>query len=275
MARDSGRFLEFSQRHYAKGENVVHIFWALIAAVVAAPFGHWTVTNRHNLLLSTKCSLWLRRQRVRVSCSTALRIVDRSGHYLLAQTRLRRETFGPFGGVFKYSESAREQFDSIGFEEQVTNQPATERDLRGFIQGSSVARFLRWFRGGIGRESDTECLKRELHEELSEVGLAVLDHYVDELEFEFVREVIEPPVIVENRSHMQMRIFRVFDLDTRVKAAASLREELLKSSETNDRFALATADQIRLGRAGRLIGHHAGYLFTNARVRPNEPEFES
>lgn len=252
-----------------------HIIWALVGAVLAAPFGHWTFTNRRNLLLSAKCSLLLRKRRIRVSCSSALRIVDSRGHYLLAQTRLRRETFGPFGGVFKYSEGARNKFDLIGFEEQVTNQPTTERDLRGFIPAPSVSSFIRWFRSGIARESDTECIKRELQEELSEIGLANLTDSIDKLEFIFVREVLEPPVVVEHLGYMQLRIFRVLELDTRVGAAASLREELLKTSKTNERLILATADQIRLGRAGGLIGHHAGYLFTKSRVRPNEPEFES
>lgn len=255
--------------------DLKHIIWAVVAAVLAAPFGHWTFTNRHNLLLSAKCALLLRRRRVRISCSTALRIVDRHGLYLLAQTRLRRETFGPFGGVFKYRESARSRFDEIGFEEQVTNQTATERDLRGFLPASSVSNFLRWFRKGIGRESDTECLKRELREELGEVALSDLTQLVDELEFVFVREVIEPPVDVENAGHMQMRIFRIYELDTRVEAAASMRDQLLRRSQNNDRLVLATSNQIRSGRAGRLIGHHAGYLFSNARVRPNEPEFET
>ena len=84
-----------------------------------------------------------------------------------------------------------------------------------------------------------------------------------------------PGVPVENRSHLQMRIIRVFDLDARNKAAAHLQEQLLRQLGHNERLILATANQIRNGRAGRLISHHSGYLFTSARVRPNEPEFEN
>ena len=253
-----------------------HLLLALLAALVAAPFGHWSFTNRHNLRLSARCSLLLRKRRVRMSCSTLLRIVDDPGRYLLAQTRLRKETFGPFGGVFKYAENTRAQFDKFGFEPQVTNHPTAERDLRGFLLGASVSNFMRWFRKGTGRESDTECLKRELHEELAEIGLAELATGLEKLEFAFVREVIEPPVWVENTGYLQMRIFRVYGLDTSNQSGASLRDQLLKRAETNDRLVLATDDQIRSGRAlGRLIGHHAAYLFTKLRVRPNEPEFES
>jgi hypothetical protein len=256
-----------------------HLLLALVCAVVAAPFGHWTFTNRHNLRLSARCSLLLRRRRVRVSCSTLLRIVDGPGRYLLAQTRLRRQTFGPFGGVFKYFESARTQFDKFGFEPQVMNQPNTpgiEHDVRGFLSGSSVSSFMLWFRKGAGRESDTECLKREFREELAEVGLGGLVPTVESLEFAFVREVIEPPVRAEHGGYWEMRIFRVYDLDTSNRSGIDLREQLLGNAAAHDCLVLATADQVRSGRAhGRLIGHHAAYLFTNRRVRPNEPEFET
>jgi SMODS-associated NUDIX domain len=258
-----------------------HLLWALVFAVVAAPFGHWTFTNRHNLMLSARCSLFLRRCRIRVSCACLLRIVDESGQYLLAQTRLRRETFGPFGGAFKYFENARAHFDRFGFEPQVMNQmngPGIKHDLRGFLWGSSVASFMRWFRRGTERESDSECLKRELQEELAEVALPELVPTVEGLEFAFVREVIEPPVCVEHTGYWQMRIFRVYDLDTSSPSGILLREQLLRKAEANEWLMLASADQVRYGRVryengSRMIGHQTGYLFSDRRVRPNEPDF--
>jgi hypothetical protein len=150
-----------------------------------------------------------------------------------------------------------------------------EQDLRGFLGGSSVSRFMRWFRTGTGRESDRECLLRELREELVEIGLDDLVPLVDGVEFVFVRDAIEFPVKVANAQYLQMRVFRIYELDTSSRSGAALREKLVQSAENRDRLVLATANQIRSGRAhGRLLGHQAGYLFTNRRLRPNEPEFE-
>jgi hypothetical protein len=247
-----------------------HIFWALLFAFLAAPFGHWTYTHRRDLWLSAKCSLLYRKRRIRISCAALLRIEDEAGQYLLGLARLRRGTLGPFGGAFKYSDKGKAQLDKLGFEQQVMNEidgPGIERDLRGHLRGASVAGFLRWFHSKTGRENDTECLRRELCEELAEVGLPALVPLADSLEFTLVREVIEPPVRDVSADYWQMRIFHVCDLDPGSPGALSLRQQLLsEAKKAISDLKLASADDIRRGRlrdgsGSSLIGHQAAYLF--------------
>jgi hypothetical protein len=254
---------------------------AIILAIFAAPFGHWAFVNRKNLLLSARCLLLLRRRWIRVSCAALLRVSDDSGQYLLARTRLRRDVFGPFGGAFKYAPAAAKEFDKIGFEPQVVHRrtgTGIERDLRGFLRGASLPAFLRWFRSAADRENDSECLTREMREEFVEIDAPNLALLVQNLEFNLIREVIEPPAPTHNENHWQMRILRVCDLDTKNPDGKALRDALMREAGVNPNLTLVGAEEIRLGRSQQqgdrgVLGHHAGYLFTADRVRPDEVAF--
>lgn len=93
-----------------------HVLWAAFFAILAAPLGHWSFSNRRHLILSATCALFLRRKRVRVSCAMLLRIVDSSGRNVLARTYRRPELFGPFGGAVKFLDSATPFLDTLGWE---------------------------------------------------------------------------------------------------------------------------------------------------------------
>jgi hypothetical protein len=168
---------------------MVDIMWAVIFAILAAPLGHWAVINRHDLKLSLRCLFFLRKQRIRISYAALLRI-EYAGQYLLVAGRLRKGSFGPLGGAYKYFREAQTDLDHIAFEPQVLSQiagPGIEFDLRGFLRGRSVPKFMAWFRGGTGRENDSECLKRELREELGGAGLTEFVADVEDLTFTLVR----------------------------------------------------------------------------------------
>lgn len=185
----------------------------------------------------------------------------------------------PFGGAIKYFEKATPQLDRLNFEQQAVGQPnalGIDRDLRGYLRGSAVSSFMQWFRRGAGRESDSECLRRELREELADVGLPGLAPVVESLDFVVVREVSELPVLAEQTSCWQIRVLRVYDLEPTNLSGISLREQLLREVKANSRLALASADDIRHGtvRDGtgtRMIGQQSSYLFNNHPVRPNQP----
>ncbi len=108
---------------------------------------------------------------LRVSFSALLRIRDED-RMVLFQTPARPDTFGPPGGVFKYFDPATPALGRLNFrvEQRATAEDTTRSDLRGFLPYSSMKGFQRWFATGAYREDATECLRRELLEELAEVG---------------------------------------------------------------------------------------------------------
>lgn len=150
-----------------------------------------------------------------------------------------------------------------------------DRDIRGFLPGSSVPRFLHWFFRQSEREGDIECLRRELKEEVAEVALSSSSAVPESLSFAYIRQVIEPPRPAQGTEYWQMRVFRVFDLVADSVPAIRFRDGLVQAASSHRHLLLATPEEIRVGRChGRLIGHHAGYLLTDRRVRPNEPIFD-
>jgi hypothetical protein len=212
-----------------------------------------------------------KRAEVRVSFSALLRIQD-SGRYLLVNTPLRPEEFSPFGGAYKYLREAKTILDELEFRPQVDG-PAMLNDLRGFLPREFLPRLRDWFAKNSGRESFTECLRRELTEESVEIGVGVLPE-IDSLRFERVRSVDEGPYSVPPQSYLQYRQFGVYDLSSGGEEAVIL-EAIGEHSKSNSNLLWATSEEIRRGRAGRrqAIGGHAAYLIGTQRFRFDGPVF--
>jgi hypothetical protein len=109
---------------------------------------------------------------VRVSFAAILRI-KADDRYILLHTPNRPGTFSPPGGVFKYFSPAERLLEAMGFREDRIDALAQDMtfDLRGYLPGAAIKEFRRWFAGGSYREDTTECLCREIAEELGESGL--------------------------------------------------------------------------------------------------------
>jgi pimeloyl-ACP methyl ester carboxylesterase len=209
---------------------------------------------------------------LRVSMSALLRIED-GDRYLLVRNTHRPESFGPFGGVFKFHSEARSRLDKLDFRPQAID-PEMRNDIRGFLPFRCLDDFLSWFREGTLRETYSECLRRELREECSEVGMGEV-HVPDSIRFRHIRSVIEGPEPIPGHNYIQYRIFEVYDLVSETEQDRSFRTELEKHSQKSTDLLWATSSEIIGGRASgkQVIGHHTPYLLGQQRYRQDDPPF--
>ena len=209
---------------------------------------------------------------MRISCSALLRIeVDDS--YILIRNVHRRGTFAPIGGVFKRHPESRAALDVLEFRPQAVS-PEMVGDLRGFVPRLKTGAFDAWFQSGVDRETAAECLRRELTEELHEIGLASVGVPAG-VRFRGVRVVSEGPDPVEGHPFTQFRQFAVYELSPHDSSAHSFVRDLMDRGKDHDGLLVASAKEILLGRSsdGRHIAHHAAYLFQTRRVMRDEPMF--
>lgn len=210
---------------------------------------------------------------VRVSCAALLRLRD-DDQYVLVVSGSRPGFFGPLGGVFKFDEGATAALDRSGFRGQRLGdrRDRVRADLRGFVPARSLFGFLRWFESGSDRETATECLRRELVEELD--GVAEVDADVGELRFTLLRVVVEGPRRVPGERYRQLRRLEVHDLAVDDEPAARFRRLLLDLARDPavPSLLVATPDEVAAGwAAGHPLNSHSGYLILPRKSLPDLP----
>jgi hypothetical protein len=243
----------------------------LATLIVGAATVIWR--NRRDLRL-----LWAgisSRTITRVSVSSLLRIRD-DDCYVLFHTPYTPGSYGPPGGVCKYHSTAEPALEKIGFRTQrVARQGDPMRsDLRGFVSPRNLPAFARWLRKGIDRESGYECLRRELTEELTEIGHPELIDRVEKLEFMLVRTVTDGPHRVPGRDYRQVRFHQVYDLVANDGRAIELREGLIKlgQDKTEEWVICASSDDIVDGRRGKhFVGPQTAFLIGDRKLREDLP----
>jgi hypothetical protein len=212
---------------------------------------------------------------IRVSFSALLRVKD-DNRYVVFHTPSRPGSFGPPGGVFKYFEPAVGTLERLHFREERirSRQDVMKWDLRGFLPARSIRAFQRWFASGAYREDAAECLRRELIEELDEVGFPHLASEVRGLALARVGAMVEGPFDVPGKGYRQLRRFEVHDLVATEGSATRLRQHLIElgTDPTVQTVLCPTAEEIVHGRSGSaLIGPHAALLVRPRRVNPDLP----
>ncbi|MFF7639882.1 hypothetical protein ACFZCX_06220 [Streptomyces canus] len=228
----------------------------------------WRNRGHLRLLAST-----MRPGRIRVSVAAVLRL-QRDGTYVLFHSTRRPGSYGPPGGALKYRPSGRRELDRLCFQEEPRPIATAAEDLRGFIPARSLPGFVRWWRSGTGRESASEGLRRELTEELTEVGHPELALDLAELSFVTVRTIVDGPMPVRPYRYRQIRFLEVCDLDLGASDALALRQALfqLGESATESQVICARSVDIEHGRVDQYyIGAHSSYLFGARRINADLP----
>jgi hypothetical protein len=111
---------------------IVSIIVAVIVGAVTIAF-----TQRDVLLPIVLYTLIYRGKKVRISAASVLRLTQ-NGKYLLVRNLQRHQTFGPFGGVYKYYSTALDALNGVNFVPQESKERTAQdrkNDLRGFIKG--------------------------------------------------------------------------------------------------------------------------------------------
>ncbi|SER91173.1 hypothetical protein SAMN05216188_117103 [Lentzea xinjiangensis] len=215
------------------------------------------------------------RRQVRISCAALLRLRD-DNRYVLFEARSRPGAFSPPGGVFKYFGPAAELLDGLGFRADRWPQSSSDMraDLRGLLPARSLTSFRRWFTTGAYREDASECLRRKLSEELTEIGYPGLAHSVRATRFAHLRTIVEGLLPVPGQRYRQWRQLEVYDLMCADKETLKLRTELvaLTADAAARTVIAATPDDIQHGRAGRsLLTPTTSYLVGDRRIRYDIP----
>ncbi|MGY3521010.1 SMODS-associated NUDIX domain-containing protein [Micromonospora sp. PTRAS2] len=252
---------------------LANIVAGLITAVLLALGGLLWRHRRHLGLLRAAV---FPSGRLRVSVAALLRIKDDDG-YVLFHHPIRPHTYGPPGGVVKYRGGARKALDAVGFVDQrrpAGRASAMSHDLRGFVPSRHGIGFLRWYGRGDDRESGSECLRRELREELAEVGHPALAPLTEHLRFELVRTVSEGPRPTPGKQYSTLRSFEVYDVVPDTPEATELVRRLvaLGRDPAETQIVLVSASDIEEGRSGaHLISPQSAFLLGNRRIHQDLP----
>ncbi|QCW78599.1 hypothetical protein EQG64_18230 [Streptomyces sp. S6] len=209
------------------------------------------------------------RRRTRVSVAVLLRVQEED-QFVLFATPARPGAFGPPGGVVKYHETSGSALERLGFEPEQRGRAVMRLDLRGFLPGSAVPAFARWLHHGDGREPAIECLRRELVEELGEIGHEELTDLARAVAFQSVRRVVDGPMKVAGETYRQLRFLEVYDLLADRPEAEELRTALiaLANEQTEAGVIRATRREIALGRAGaHVVLPQSAFLVGDRRFR--------
>jgi hypothetical protein len=232
------------------------------------------VLERISHVKFVKCHLWKPNVEVRVSISAILAITD-GGRYLLIRNLRRPESFGPIGGVYKHLEEAQPELEATQFRPEGIDA-VMKNDLRGFLPRRRLGRFLKWFERKDDREMPGDCLRRELREELSEIGLGTM-RVPAQLALRRVRRVCEGPERVPGQQLFlyQFRLFEVFALVPLGRQMEVFIRTLLGEAESHPDLLLASAPEIVVGRSAdnRMITQHSAYVVGKRRFRPETPTF--
>jgi hypothetical protein len=245
-------------------ELVVGTIATLILALLTA-----AIRNRQFLGIAVNCYLYSRNKKIRVSIAAILS-VRQGDHFILIRNRHRPEMFGPIGGVYKFYSSAIKQLEDSGFQPQIRDDD-TKNDLRGYLIGKNLPRFLRWFFSGKNRE--IEPLSREIAEEMLEIGLVMDSDSIMNLQYDLHKTIIEGLDNVTGADYLQLRYFGVYSLYTDHPKCDALIEKLFKEVGTNPNIISVTANEIKRGRAlsGEIIGGHSGYLIGDTKTGESPP----
>lgn len=223
-----------------------------------------------------KCRIVNRNLDIRVAYSALLRISD-GGQYVLVRNLHRPETYGPFGGVYKFRETAKGDLDEMQFKPQDLGPGSDMRnDLRGYLPRKNLPRLCRWYVRGDERETAADCLLRELREELKEIGLGGNRLRPPPfVQLRKVRSVEEGPETVEGQPYFQYRVFEVYEPAEPNKTARRFFRKLLETAQKHPQLLVANAEEITTGRArdNKIIGHHTVYLLGRRRIRHEFPPF--
>ncbi|WP_178379942.1 hypothetical protein [Cryptosporangium aurantiacum] len=208
---------------------------------------------------------------VRISTAALLRVRD-DDRFILFHSPTRPGAYGPPGGVVKLRSS--DALEAVGFRAEPRRNSAMHGDLRGFVPGIALGDFLRWWRTGADRESAPDCLRRELVEELAEIGRPDLAPEVDDVPLTPVRSVVDGPWSVPAAPYDQLRVFEVYDLAPGDARAERFRRTLTGLADDPAEPSVIWADRtdIEYGRCGpHYITPPSAFLFGDRRIHPDLP----
>ena len=178
------------------------------------------------------------KKEIRLSFSYLFKIVV-DGKYLLVKGNRLKKQYQPVGGVYKYYDEAKPTLESFHFRPDIKmGNTAETDDLRIYIEGRYLLRFMEWFKGMRDREY---VPTRELKEELITPGLLPEDTFS---KFEY-RKIYSHDKGVEYSAFMQCDEIVYADI-FEIKLSDSQKTAIKYAVEQHpDLLCLATAEELK------------------------------
>lgn len=122
-------------------------------------------------------------QKIRLSCAYLFRI--RSGNKYLLIKGNHIDQYQPVGGVYKTFESFQEIAHKLEITPEKEEHFYEDNDLRVYMPGKSVMKFIHWFNTGAGREFN---VTREFYEEMVVPGFLPIEALAN-VKIEYIKQV--------------------------------------------------------------------------------------
>lgn len=217
------------------------------------------------------------RSDLRVSVAS-LACLEVDGKVLLKESRKRPGTLEPFGGVRLVFDAGVDELKSRGYRPQAlgTNEPmANACDLRGFLRPRNFLWLRREIENSHYIEEATAGCRREVVEELQELGCPLT--VPTALSLRTIRTFEQGPWSAKSYTgQSQYRHFTVVCIRMSDEATRKFVHELFEWAKAFERCEAVTPQEVRAGRAtvsGREIANHTALLFEGALSRPDRPLF--
>jgi hypothetical protein len=151
---------------------------AFIGIIIGA-LGNFIWTNRKRLSIAFQ-GLLHSKEEYRISYAYLFRIkIDNM--YLLIKGR-RISQYQPVGGVYKFYDSFKSMFNDWEIRSEKNKDFYEDKDLRIFVKGKYLSKFLDWIDSGKNREID---VNREFCEELVKPGY-ISAITMNDVDYEFI-----------------------------------------------------------------------------------------
>ena len=149
-------------------ENVKYICDAIclgLFGILIEKFINYIYEYNFKLLVQ---SIIYRNKMIRVSFAYLFRIKIDGVYFLVKGSKIRK--FQPVGGVYQYFDSGKAELDYIfeSSEKMKENSQDNQNDIRGYVRGKNLKKFIKWFESRKNREVTCD---REFIEELVLTGI--------------------------------------------------------------------------------------------------------
>lgn len=228
---------------------------ASVVSFVIGVFLTWLWTIRKNIKVCVH-TLFHRNTDYRISAAYLFRIQIDNKYLLIKGNRI--EQFQPIGGVYKYYNSFGDKYNQMQLRQDDDSNFYENGDLRIYVKGKFLQKFLNWFDSKENREYTVE---REFREELVKSGV-LQEEILKDVRFEYVRRVNRGIEFSPHFKCFQVLIFDIFNVHIDNTNAL---EQIKKYVNANEDLALVSFDEIErecvtLNGKSVKIGAHAKEL---------------
>ncbi len=214
----------------------------------------WIISNKNIFKIGFDSIIhWNQEYRMSISYLFKIKIDNK---YLLIKGN-RIEQYQPVGGVYKYYESFKDNFNKWGVRDENEESFYEENDLRIYVKGKYLCKVIKWFETMKNREFSVD---REFEEEL--IYTDILPHdALNNAKFEFLSRQNSG---VHMSQHFKCREVLIYDI-IEVKLRKEDVDILVDKCKTDIQIIFADYESIErecvsiMGKSCK-IGAHAKYI---------------